>query len=426
MRGSRVKKKCRVGANVASTRAARNVLRLTSRVAGDPVRCQKRSMTRRLRVGVVYGGRSGEHEVSLRSAWTVIGALDPARYDVVPIGIGKDGRWRTGLESLRLLEEAQRDLRPLPDYGIEVMVPTDPTRGALVPLAGGPAGPGLDVVFPVLHGTFGEDGTIQGLLELADLPYVGAGVAASAVGMDKALMRATFRDAGLPVCRSLVVHPRHEPMEAIAERVLDELGFPCFVKPANSGSSVGVHKVARAEELAAALDDAAAYDPKVVVEEAVSARELEVAVLGNADAEASVVGEILPSHEFYDYVDKYVDEGARMVIPAQVPPEVSEAMRVLAIRAFRAIDCSGLARVDFFLEHGTGRILVNEINTMPGFTAASMYPRLWEASGVPIGQLVDRLIALALARHAERSQRRLSFAPPATAPDQRSATTTGR
>ncbi|MCW5889452.1 MAG: D-alanine--D-alanine ligase [bacterium] len=384
-------------------------------------------MTRRLRVGVVYGGRSGEHEVSLRSAWTVIGALDPARYEVVPIGIGKDGRWRTGLESLRLLEEAQRDLRPLPDYGIEVLVPTDPTRGALVPLTGGPAGPGLDVVFPVLHGTYGEDGTIQGLLELAGLPYVGAGVAASAVGMDKALMKAVFRDAGLPVCRSLVVHPRHEPAETIAERVLDELGFPCFVKPANLGSSVGVHKVSSADGLAAALEDAAAYDPKVMVEEAVSARELEVAVLGNADAEASVVGEILPSHEFYDYVDKYVDAGARPVIPAAVPPEVSEAMRVLAIRAFRAIDCAGLARVDFFLEQGTGRILVNEINTMPGFTATSMYPGMWAASGVPMPQLVDRLIALALARHAERAQRRLSFAlPSAAATDQRSATTTGR
>lgn len=384
-------------------------------------------MTRRLRVGVVYGGRSGEHEISLRSAWTVIGALDPNRYEVVPIGIGKDGRWRTGLESLRLLEEAQRDLRPLPDYGIEVLVPTDPTRGALVPLAGGPAGPGLDVVFPVLHGTFGEDGTIQGLLELADLPYVGAGVAASAVGMDKGLMKAVFRDAGLPVVRSLVVHPRHEAVETIAERVLDELGFPCFVKPANLGSSVGVHKVNAAEGLAAALADASAYDPKVIIEEAVSARELEVAVLGNADAEASVVGEILPSHEFYDYVDKYVDEGARMVIPAAIPPEVSETMRVLAIRAFRAVDCSGLARVDFFLEHGTGRVLVNEINTMPGFTASSMYPRMWGQSGVPLPQLVDRLIALALERHAERAQRRLSFAPPSGGgTGQRSATTTGR
>src|SRR6185503_6909236 len=240
----------------------------------------------RMRVGVLYGGRSGEHEISLRSAATVVAALDPARYDVVPIAIGKDGRWRTGIESLRLLDDAQRDLKAIPDHGIEVTTAPEPTRHALVPLGGGAPLP-LDVVFPVLHGTYGEDGTVQGLFELADVPYVGSGVLASAVGMDKAIMKSVFRDAGIPVCRWLVIHQGAETAEAIAARVAAEIGYPCFVKPANLGSSVGISKVKVPGDLAAAVADAASYDPKVVVEAGIDARELECAVLGNSNPEVS-------------------------------------------------------------------------------------------------------------------------------------------
>jgi D-alanine-D-alanine ligase len=375
---------------------------------------EEEGMTERMRVGVVYGGRSGEHEVSLRSAASIIAALDPARYEVVPIAITKDGRWLTGPESLEVLEVAQRDLSPIPDHGSDVMLPADPTRRGLLPLGRGRASR-LDVVFPVLHGTYGEDGTIQGLLELADLPYVGAGVLASAAGMDKAIMKSVFRDAGIPVCRWLVARAADDTPEALAGRVAAELGFPCFVKPANLGSSVGITKVKEPAELKAAVAEAAAYDPKLVIEEAIDGREFECAVLGNDRPEASVVGELVPSHEFYDYVDKYVDQGAEVIIPARVPAGTSDEMRALAVRAFRAVDCSGLARVDFFLERRSGRVLVNEINTMPGFTSISMYPKLWEASGLPYPALLDRLIALALERHAARGRRRLSFAPPAPA-----------
>jgi D-alanine-D-alanine ligase len=369
-------------------------------------------MAKRMRVGVVYGGRSGEHEVSLRSAASIIGALDPGRYEIVPIAIGKDGRWLTGPDSLRVLEAAQRDLAPLPDHGSDVTLPADPTRRGLVPLGRGRA-VGLDVVFPVLHGTYGEDGTVQGLLELADVPYVGAGVLASAVGMDKAVMKSVFRDAGIPVCRWLVTRAGEETTDALARRVGAEFGFPCFVKPANMGSSVGITKVGAPGALAAAVAEAAAYDPKIVIEEAIAGREFECGVLGNEAPEASVIGELVPSHEFYDYSDKYVDQGARTTIPAAIPAQTADAMREMALRAFCAIDCSGLARVDFFLENGTGRILVNEINTMPGFTSISMYPKLWEASGVPYATLLDRLIALAFERHAGRASRRLSFDVPA-------------
>jgi D-alanine-D-alanine ligase len=254
---------------------------------------------------------------------------------------------------------------------------------------------------------------VQGLLEMAGLPYVGAGVLASAVGMDKAIMKAVFRDAGLPVCRWIVAQG-DEPLDAVRARITAELGFPCFVKPANLGSSVGITKVKDSALLGAAIAAAAAFDPKIVIEEAIAGREFECGVIGNAAPEASVVGELVPSHEFYDYADKYVDEGAETVIPARIPDEIAEAMRALAIRAFRAIDCAGLARVDFFLEQRSGRVLVNEINTMPGFTPISMFPKLWAASGVPFGALIDRLIALALERHTARAGRRFSFDPPAS------------
>ena len=350
-----------------------------------------------MRVGVVYGGRSGEHEVSLRSAAAIIRALDPARYEVVPVAITKEGRWLTGPESLHLLEVAQTALEPISEHGIEVTLPADPARGALVPLDGNGAAQALDVVFPVLHGTYGEDGTIQGLLELASIPYVGAGVLASAVGMDKALMKSVFRDAGIPVCRWLVTRIGEEAPVALARRVGDELGFPCFVKPANLGSSVGVSKVRAAAQLAAGVAEAGEYDPKVVIEEAVDGREFECAVLGNDAPQASVVGELIPSREFYDYADKYVEQGAEIVIPARIPAETAEAMRALALRAFCAVDGSGLARVDFFLERA-GRILVNEINTMPGFTKMSMFPRMWAATGLEYPKLISRLIRTALRR----------------------------
>jgi D-alanine-D-alanine ligase len=368
----------------------------------------------RLRVGVLYGGRSGEHEISLRSAAAVIAALDAAGFDVVPIAIGKDGRWRTGIESLRLLDDAQRNLQPIPDHGIEVAAAPEPTRRALVPLAGGAPIP-LDVVFPVLHGTYGEDGTIQGLLELADLPYVGSGVLASAVGMDKALMKSVFRDAGIPVCRWLVVHPGTQAIDRVSAGVAAEIGYPCFVKPANLGSSVGIAKVKSSAGLAAAIADAAAYDAKVVVEAGVDARELECAVLGNDTPQASAVGEIVPSHEFYDYADKYVDGGAQTHIPAPIAAAVADEARALAIRTFRAVDAAGMARVDFFLERGTDRLYVNEINTIPGFTPSSMFPKLWEAAGRPFASIVAELVDLALARHRARAARRLSFTPPSAA-----------
>ncbi len=365
-------------------------------------------MSGRMRVGVLYGGRSGEHEVSLRSASTIIAALDPQRYEVVPVAITKAGRWRTGIDSLRLLDESQRDLREIPEHGIEVTPTPDPTRAELIPVAGGVPPTSVDVVFPVLHGTYGEDGTVQGLLEMTGLPYVGAGVLASAVGMDKAAMKSAFRDAGLPVCRSLVARPLQESADAIAARIADAFGYPCFVKPANLGSSVGISKVDDAGALPVALAEAVAWDPKLIIEEAIAAREFECGVIGNDAPEASVVGELIPSRDFYDYVDKYVADGARMVIPAALPSATADAMRRLAVETFRAVDCSGLARVDFFLETSSLRVLINEINTMPGFTPASMFPRLWAASGVPLPALLDRLIALALERHAARSRRRTS------------------
>lgn len=361
----------------------------------------------RLRVGVLFGGRSGEHEISLRSAATIIAALDPARYDIVPVGITPDGRWWAGAGVLDMLAAHQRVLRPLLPCGREVTLVPEPSRRALLALDGGEQVP-LDVVFPVLHGPCGEDGTVQGLFELAGLAYVGAGVLASAVGMDKGAMKAAFRDAGLPVCRWIVAWPQREQVETVRERIEQTFGFPCFVKPANLGSSLGISKVGTPDALDAALREAASWDPKVLVEEAVVARELECGVIGDADPEASVVGELVPSHEFYDYADKYVDDGARLLVPAPVSPAVAEAARLLAVRAFRAIDCAGLARVDFFLERDGERLLVNEINTMPGFTAASMFPRLWEASGVALPRLLDRLIALALERHAARARRRTS------------------
>jgi len=360
---------------------------------------------RKLRVGVIFGGRSGEHEVSLASAASVLSAIDPERYEIVPMGIAKDGQWLVGGDPLRALAEAAGVRLALPPASAS----TDaPERQALarVPTAGGlPAGVAarLDVVFPVVHGPYGEDGTLQGLLELADVAYVGASVLASAVGMDKATMKAVFRAHGLPVVPYLVVrdHEWAEERELVAERVARELGYPCFVKPSNLGSSVGISKVRQAAELDDAIALAFSHDRKALVERAVAAREIEVSVLGNDHPEASVPGEIRPGKEWYDYEAKYTDGIAEVVIPAPLSDALVREFQRLAVAAFRAVDAAGLARVDFFLE-GESRIWVNEINTIPGFTRFSAYPRLWEASGLPYSKLVDRLIDLALERHAQK------------------------
>ena len=315
------------------------------------------------RVAVLHGGRSGEHEISLRSARSVMEGLDPARFEVLPILIHKDGRW---------------DPRPI------------------VPQPG--ANPGIDVVFPVLHGTFGEDGTVQGLLEMAALPYVGAGVFASAASMDKQQFKRICTAAGLPVVESITLAaPSLDSSEAVAR-----FGFPLFVKPANLGSSVGIAKAHDAKELAAALADAARYDSKVIVERAIAGHELECAVLGNDAPAAATPCEILPSREFYDYEDKYLLDAARIELPARLAPELVAEVRRLAVACYRAVDCSGMARVDFLVERATSRVYINEINTIPGFTSISMYPKMWEHDGLPFPRLLERLIELALERHAAR------------------------
>ena len=350
----------------------------------------------RLRIGVVYGGRSGEHEVSLMSARSIIGALDPEKYDVTAIGITKYGQWVR---------------RPIPEPADALDFKVEPT--ATVTVKPDPTlWQGFDVIFPVLHGTYGEDGTIQGLLELAGIPYVGAGVTAAAVSMDKTIMRVLFAQAGISLAPWEVVtrHESDQHPEAVYDRIKSRLKLPVFVKPANLGSSVGVSKVKVAGDLGDALLAAFAYDHKVVVEQGVeNAREIEASVLGNEEPEvAPVFGEIIPANEFYDYEAKYHSEQSKLIIPAQVTPEQAEILRSCAVRAYKAVDCAGMARVDFFLT-SDGEVILNEINTIPGFTRISMYPKLWEASGLSYRQLVDRLIALALARHEQRQKLKTSL-----------------
>ncbi len=360
-------------------------------------------MSRKIRVGLLFGGRSGEHEVSLTSASSVWKALDPRKYDVIPIGITRQGQWRVGSEALKLLPEVL-------DRGTPVLPSADPTGPNLVPLdqkRTRPADPQVDVIFPVLHGTFGEDGTVQGLLELANVPYVGAGVLASAVGMDKDVMKRLFRDAGLPVVKWVCV-ARSEwerSSKSVRQKIEKELRYPVFIKPANLGSSVGISKVRHARELGPAMDLAAKYDRKIVVERGLDAREIECSVLGNEQPQASVPGEVIPINEFYDYEAKYLKEGSELIIPAPLSKRQADEVRDLAIRAFRAIDGAGMARVDFLLDRKTRRIYVNEINTIPGFTSISMYPKLWEATGLSFPRLLDRLIELALQRHRDQSRR---------------------
>ena len=375
---------------------------------------------KKLRVGVIYGGRSGEHEVSLASAAAVFQNLDPERYESIAIRIEKDGRWALPERAPTLssaadvihsakqqLTEHVREAHLVAHPGGDTLITIDRNnQGAAV------SGLGLDVVFPVLHGPYGEDGTVQGLLELANVPYVGAGVLASAVGMDKALMKLAFAAKGLPICDYEVVLERdwQRDERGVMSAVVNKLGFPVFVKPANLGSSVGISKAKHATELRAAINLAAEFDRKIVIEAGVpQAREIECAVLGNDEPEASVPGEIIPGREFYDYEAKYLDDTSRTVIPAPLTARQNEEIRRLAIAAFKAVDCAGMARVDFLLAGDSGGLYLNEVNTIPGFTTISMYSKMWEASGLPYPKLVDKLITLALERHAEKQQLRTSM-----------------
>ncbi len=372
---------------------------------------------KKLRVGVIYGGRSGEHEVSIASAAAVFRHLDRKKYEPVPLRIEKDGRWTladrppTALAAADVIDQARAGSAHTHRPAREAHLVSYPAEETLLTIDRGRGddahvtGLGLDVVFPVLHGPYGEDGTVQGLLELANVPYVGAGVLASAVGMDKAFMKIAFLARGLPVgpYRVLLAHEWREARETHAHAIGQSLGFPVFVKPANLGSSVGISKAKTPDDLPTAIDVAFQFDRKAVIEAAVpAAREIEVGVLGNEQPEASVAGEIIPSREFYDYEAKYLDEGSVPVIPADLPPELSDQVRRLAIEAFAAVDGSGLARVDFLLSRETGELYVNEVNTLPGFTTISMYAKLWAATGVEYPVLLDRLIKLALERHAAK------------------------
>jgi len=369
-------------------------------------------VSKKIRVAILFGGRSGEHEVSLVSAMGVMKAIPKDKYEVVPIGIDKNGRWLTTGDPMKLLTEGQ----PVLPVATREEGPSSealvPARRELVPGTQKSGFPAVDVVFPVLHGPYGEDGTVQGLLELADLPYVGCGVAASAAGMDKALMKALFRAAGLPVVQHLVVLRKTWACapETVWRQVEDEIGYPCFVKPANLGSSVGVAKARTRFELISALDEAARYDRKMLVEKAVDAREIECSVLGNDEPIASVPGEIVPCNEFYDYAAKYIDDRSELLIPAPISPELTTQVQEMSLRAFKALDCAGMARVDFLLDRHTEVLYVSEINTIPGFTPISMYPRLWEASGISYSDLIDRLIQLALERYEDKRRSETSYA----------------
>ena len=367
------------------------------------------SNAKRLRVGVLFGGRSGEHEVSLASAASVIRALDPEKYEAVPIGISKDGRWLVGTGAVKMLPEVLKS-------GERVSLPPDPTSAALVPLSQGSGHPtvSVDVVFPVLHGTFGEDGTVQGLLELAGLPYVGAGVLASAVGMDKDVQKRLFKEARLPIVPFLAFARTEweKNRAAVLAQIKKTFKYPIFVKPATLGSSVGMTRVKSASELPAAMDLAAEFGLKLIVERGVNGREIEVSVLGNDELRASIPGEIVPHREYYDYQAKYLEGGTQLVIPAVLTKKQVATFQAYAVRAFRAIDGTGMARCDFFLDRRNGKIYVNELNTIPGFTSISMYPKLWEASGLPYTKLIDRLIELALELHREKARTKYSIELP--------------
>jgi D-alanine-D-alanine ligase len=358
----------------------------------------------KLRIGVLFGGRSGEHEISLRSARSILDALDPQKYQVTQIGITHEGMWLVGEDvHTALVETKIKHLSPA------AILPL-PTRNELYQLRPSQAGEiielfaTLDVVFPVLHGTFGEDGTIQGLFEMADLAYVGAGVVGSAVGMDKGIFKDVMRAHGIPILEEVVVLRREveSDIEAVMDKAEALAPYPLFVKPANLGSSVGVSKCRNRSDLYEGLLDAARYDRRVMVERGVNAREIEVSVLGNDDPQASTVGEIIPSADFYSYAAKYLDDRSQLIIPAPISDAQTKQAQSLAVQAFKATDCAGMARVDFLLDRDKDELYLNELNTIPGFTSISMYPKLWNASGMTYPELVDRLVELALERKAER------------------------
>ena len=349
-------------------------------------------MSKKLVVGVIFGGQSGEHEVSLMSSYNVIKAMDKERYDVVTIGITKEGKWMIyngDVEKIRNGQWEREKVHLIEDFAINHPILNS-----------------IDVVFPVLHGPRGEDGTIQGLFELANIPYVGCGVLASAIGMDKIYTKTLYEKVGLPQGKYLLIMRKDwkDNQEKSIEEIEEKLSYPIFIKPANMGSSVGITKAHNREDLIRGMNEAALYDRKLLLEENIDCREIECAVLGNDEPEASVLGEIIPSNEFYDYHAKYLDDGASsLIIPAPLDDKTSQTIRQLAIKAFKAIDGSGLARLDFFVEKNTGEIYINEINTLPGFTNISMYPKLWEYSGLPYNKLIDRLIELALERFKEKN-----------------------
>ena len=367
---------------------------------------------KKLRIGLVFGGRSGEHEVSLASANSIIANLDRDKYEVVPIGITKEGSWLLGTEPAKLIAAEQSVEQASGTNETTVVTLTgDPSLRRLIPLEGSEhlRNDGvLDVILPVLHGTYGEDGTLQGLLEMANVPYVGCGVLGAALGMDKEKMKIVFSAVGLPIVDYLVY--RRKEWERTPEVILDaieqRLGYPCFVKPVNLGSSVGINKAHDRGELEHAMHVAAEYDRKIIIERGINCRELECAVLGNDEPIASVVGEVIAGNEFYDYNAKYIDNTSQVIIPAAILAATAAEVRRQAILAFTSLDLSGLARVDFFLEKESGQVYINEVNTMPGFTQISMYPKLWEASGLPYAQLLDRLIELALERHEDKQRNR--------------------
>jgi D-alanine-D-alanine ligase len=361
----------------------------------------------KIRLGILFGGKSGEHEVSLTSAASVISALNPSGFEIIAIGITKEGKLASTSEIRKMLP-AHVHARISIYNALE-------TRSSRMRLTSGlPDGRGRthalpEIIFPLLHGPYGEDGTIQGLLEIAGLPYIGCGVLASAVGMDKDVAKRLFVQAGLPVAPYCVVASRDlvKRLDSLKRAVAREFGYPVFSKPANLGSSVGVRKIHSEREFGEAVRFSAQFDRKVIIEKGIDVRELECAVLGNDDPQASVVGEVIPSREFYDYYDKYYSPNSRLEIPARIPDKKAEEVRAIALSAFRAIDGSGLARVDFFMDRNTGKIWLNEINTMPGFTPISMYPKLWAASGVPFEELVRRLVRLGVERYQERSERKI-------------------
>ncbi|GHO54020.1 D-alanine--D-alanine ligase [Ktedonobacter robiniae] len=371
---------------------------------------------KKIRIGLIYGGRSGEHEVSLNSAKSVIANINSDKYEVVPIAINKTGKWLLGVEPTRMIEaeksaQAEAEL----EQSTAVTFTGDPNLRRLIPVNGSQEQlenqGAIDVIFPVMHGTTGEDGALQGMLDMADVPYVGCGVLGSALGMDKEKMKMIFERAGLPVGEYLVYRRNQweRDPESILNAVEEQLNYPCFVKPVNLGSSVGINKAHDRAELVHAINVAAEYDRKVIIERNINCREFECAVLGNDEPIVSVMGEIVPNNEFYDYKAKYVDGKSQVIIPAEISQELSQEMRHQALIAFTSLDLSGLSRIDFFLEKETNKVYINEVNTLPGFTQISMYPMLWEASGIPYPELIDRLVELALERHADRQRNRTSF-----------------